>query len=291
MDTVVQTLVNALMQSSFVALMAVGLVLIFGVMRVINFAHGEFYMAGAYVVFWLYAQHKLPFFAAVVAAVIVVGVIGLILEKILFKPMRENPLGGLIMSVGVLFILQVLAAVIFGVGLMKHIPPNYPGATQVFGMEGVSVPWQRLVAFGISILLLVGLWLFLRRTRLGWALRACAQDREAAALQGMSINKLALLAMGLGAGMAGAAGAIMAPLVRVYPYIGGPVIVTAFIVIVVGGIGSLEGAVLAAVLYTFFHTFVATYLDGTIASILGLLLMLLVLIVRPAGLLGKGEKV
>jgi len=290
-DTVVQTLVNALMQSSFVALMAVGLVLIFGVMRVINFAHGEFYMAGAYVVFWLYAQHKLPFFAAVVAAVIVVGVIGLILEQILFKPMRENPLGGLIMSVGVLFILQVLAAVIFGVGLMKHIPPNYPGATQVFGMEGVSVPWQRLVAFGISILLLVGLWLFLRRTRLGWALRACAQDREAAALQGMSINRLALLAMGLGAGMAGAAGAIMAPLVRVYPYIGGPVIVTAFIVIVVGGIGSLEGAVLAAVLYTFFHTFVATYLDGTIASILGLLLMLLVLIVRPAGLLGKGEKV
>ena len=291
MDTVVQTLVNALMQSSFVALMAVGLVLIFGVMRVINFAHGEFYMAGAYVVFWLYAQHKLPFFAAVVAAVIVVGIIGLILEQILFKPMRDNPLGGLIMSVGVLFILQVLAAVIFGVGLMKHIPPNYPGATQVFGMEGVSVPWQRLVAFGISILLLVGLWLFLRRTRLGWALRACAQDREAAALQGMSINKLALLAMGLGAGMAGAAGAIMAPLVRVYPYIGGPVIVTAFIVIVVGGIGSLEGAVLAAVLYTFFHTFVATYLDGTIASILGLLLMLLVLIVRPAGLLGKGEKV
>ncbi|MCY4478277.1 MAG: branched-chain amino acid ABC transporter permease, partial [Rhodospirillales bacterium] len=240
---------------------------------------------------WLYAQHKLPFFAAVVAAMIIVGVIGLILEQILFKPMRENPLGGLIMSVGVLFILQVLAAVIFGVGLMKHIPPNYPGATQVFGMEGVSVPWQRLVAFGISILLLVGLWLFLRRTRLGWALRACAQDREAAALQGMSINKLALLAMGLGAGMAGAAGAIMAPLVRVYPYIGGPVIVTAFIVIVVGGIGSLEGAVLAAVLYTFFHTFVATYLDGTIASILGLLLMLLVLIVRPAGLLGKGEKV
>ena len=291
MDTAVQTLVNALMQSSFVALMAVGLVLIFGVMRVINFAHGEFYMAGAYVVFWLYAQHKLPFFAAVVAAMIIVGVIGLILEQILFKPMRENPLGGLIMSVGILFILQVLAAVIFGVGLMKHIPPNYPGATQVFGMEGVSVPWQRLVAFGISILLLVGLWLFLRRTRLGWALRACAQDREAAALQGMSINKLALLAMGLGAGMAGAAGAIMAPLVRVYPYIGGPVIVTAFIVIVVGGIGSLEGAVLAAVLYTFFHTFVATYLDGTIASILGLLLMLLVLIVRPAGLLGKGEKV
>ena len=291
MDTVVQTLVNALMQSSFVALMAVGLVLIFGVMRVINFAHGEFYMAGAYVVFWLYAQNELPFFAAVVAAMVIVGIIGLIMEQLLFKPMRDNPLGGLIMSVGVLFILQVLAAVIFGVGLMKHIPPDYSGATPVFGLDGVSVPWQRLVAFGIAVMLLIGFWLFLKRTRLGWALRACAQDREAAALQGMSINKLALLAMGLGAGMAGAAGAIMAPLVRVYPYIGGPVIVTAFIVIVVGGIGSLEGAVLAAVLYTFFHTFVATYLDGTIASILGLLLMLLVLIVRPAGLLGKGEKV
>ena len=91
MDTVVQTLVNALMQSSFVALMAVGLVLIFGVMRVINFAHGEFYMAGAYVVFWLYAQHELPFFAAVVAAMVIVGVIGLIMEQLLFKAHAGQP--------------------------------------------------------------------------------------------------------------------------------------------------------------------------------------------------------
>ncbi|MFQ5984452.1 MAG: branched-chain amino acid ABC transporter permease [Alphaproteobacteria bacterium] len=286
MELIVQTTVNALVASSFAALMAVGLVLIFGVMRIVNFAHGELYMVGAYAVWWLYAVNGWPFFLAVAGAIVVVGVIGLVMERFLFRPMRDNPLGGLIMSVGVLFILQVLAGDFFGVGLMKHVPPAFPGVVEVFGIAAAKVPWQRLVVIGVAVLLLVGLWAFLGRTRLGWALRACAQDREAAALQGIGINRVSLLAMGLGAALAGAAGGVMAPLVQVYPYIGHSVIITAFIVIIVGGIGSLEGAVLAAFLYMFFHTFVTTYYGGDIATILGLLLMLLVLVIRPTGLLG-----
>ena len=143
----------------------------------------------------------------------------------------------------------------------------------------------------VAPLVLGGLWLFLHRTRTSWALRACAQDPEAAALQGIGINRTALLAMALGGGLAGAAGGVMAPLVQVDPYMGHGAIVMAFIVIIVGGIGSLEGAVIAAAIYMFFHTFVTTYFDGTIASILGLVLMLLVLVVRPQGLLGTREKV
>ena len=142
-----------------------------------------------------------------------------------------------------------------------------------------------------AVLVLGGLWLFLRRTRFGWALRACAQDPEAAALQGISIRRTAMLAMFIAAAMAGIAGALAAPLVRTYPYMGHSVIITAFIVTIVGGLGSLEGAVLAAILYGFVHTFVTTFFDGVIADIVGLLLMLAVLIVRPTGLFGARERV
>jgi len=288
---ILQTVVNALVASSFAALMAVGLVMIFGVMRIINFAHGELYMVGAYVVWYLYAELGWPFLLAVGGAVAFVALIGLLMERALFRPMRGNPLGGLIMSVGMLFILQVFAVKAGGVNLMKHVPPAVRGSIDLFGVEGVSVPGQRLIVIAVAIVLLALLWLFLHRTKLGWALRACAQDPEAAALQGIGIDKVSLIAMGLGAGLAGAAGGVMAPLVRVGPYMGHDVILTAFIVIIVGGIGSLEGAVLAAVLYTFFNTFVTTFADGTIATILGLVIMMLVLVVKPTGLMGTSEKV
>jgi branched-chain amino acid transport system permease protein len=167
---------------------------------------------------------------------------------------------------------------------MKHVPPAFPGVVQI--AEGVALSKQRLLALVVATALLLIIWLFLTRTKLGWALRATAQDSEAAALQGISINKVSVLAMGLGAGAAGVAGALIAPLTRVQPYMGHSVIITAFIVTIVGGLGSLSGAILAAVLYAFFHTFVTTYYGGVIATILGLLIMLVVLIVKPTGLIG-----
>ncbi len=284
LEVVFQTCVNALVASGFFALTAVGLVLIFGVMGIINFAHGELFMVGAYSVWYLYSISGWPFFLAVVGALVIVAVIGLLMERGLFRPMRNNPLGGLINSIGVLFILQVVAVKVGGLGLMKHVPPAFPGVVQI--VEGVVLSKQRLVALIVSAVLLLFIWLFLTRTKLGWALRATAQDREAAALQGISINRISMLAMGLGAGSAGVAGALMAPLTRVQPYMGHSVIIAAFIVTIVGGLGSLSGAILAAVLYAFFHTFVTTYFGGIIATILGLLIMLVVLIIKPTGLMG-----
>src|SRR5699024_1460388 len=134
---------------------------------------------------------------------------------------------------------------------------------------GASIAQQRLAVLVVGVVLLFLVWLFLTRTRLGWALRAVAQDHDAAALQGISLNRISMIAVGLSGGLAGIAGGLMAPLTRVEPYMGHPVIITAFIVTIVGGIGSLSGAVLAAVLYGFFHVFVATYFGGTVATILG----------------------
>jgi len=284
LELVLQTCVNSLVASAFYALMAVGLVLIFGVMGIINFAHGELYMVGAYIVWYLYADQGWPFFAAVLAAFLIVTMIGLLMERTLFRPMRDNPLGGLINSIGALFILQVLAVHVGGVGLMKNVQPAFRGSTEL--LPGVMIANQRLAALLVAAALLAGIWYFLTRTRLGWALRAVAQDRDAAALQGISIDRISMLAMGLGAGMAGVAGALIAPMTRVEPYMGHGVIITAFIVTIVGGIGSLSGAVLAAVLYAFFHTFVTTYWNGTVATMLGLVIMLVVLILKPTGLMG-----
>lgn len=288
-ELILQTSVNALYAASFMALVAVGLVLIFGIMGVINFAHGELYMLGAYTVVAVYANLNMPFFLAVAIGLIFVGMVGIAMERTLFRPMRNNPLGGLVVSIGFLLILQALAVVFFGVR-MEHIPPPTQVVFNVFGVEGVVMPLQRLYVIVATVILLGALWVFLRKTRFGWALRACAQDPEAAALQGISINQTARLAMFIGAALAGVAGALTAPLVRTHPYMGHSVIVTAFIVIIVGGIGSLEGAVVAAVLYAFVHTFVTTFWDGVIADIVGLLLMLGVLIVKPTGLFGAKDR-
>jgi len=285
-----QTSVNALYAASFMALIAVGLVLIFGVMGVVNFAHGELYMLGAYSVVYVFADQQLSFFFAVAVGLAFVGLLGLAMERVLFRPLRNNPLGGLIASIGLLLILQASVTLGFGVR-MEHIPHPTQTSITIFGIEGVQITLQRLFVIIAAVVLLGGLWLFLTKTRFGWALRACAQDPEAAALQGISMNHTAQLAMFIGAALAGVAGALTAPLVRTYPYMGHSVIVTAFIIIIVGGLGSLEGAVVAAILYAFVHTFVTTFIDGVVADIVGLLLMLGVLIIRPTGLFGVNEKV
>jgi branched-chain amino acid transport system permease protein len=291
LELILQTTANAVYAASFMALIAVGLVLIFGVMGVVYFAHGELYMLGAYVVVFAFADHHLPFFLAVAIGLIFVGLLGILMERVLFRPLRDNPLGGLIASIGLLLILQALVVIGFGVR-MEHIPPPTQAIITLYGTPeaGVGIPLQRLYVIVAAVILLSALWLFLRKTKFGWALRACSQDAEAAALQGISMNQTARMAMFIGAALAGVAGALTAPLVRTFPYMGHSVIVTAFIVIIVGGLGSLEGAVVAAILYAFVHTFVTTFADGVIADIVGLLLMLLVLVIKPTGLFGTRER-
>ena len=287
LDLLAQTGLNAVYAASYISLIAVGLVLIFGVMGVINFAHGELFMLGAYAVVALYADMQLPFLVAVAAGLLFVGLLGLVMERALFRPLKDNPLGGLVASIGLLMILQALAVLGFGVR-MEHVPP----VTQevIVFSDKVRLPVARLYVIVAAVVLLSGLWYFLKRTRFGWALRASAQDPEAAALQGISITQTARVAMFIGAALAGVAGALTAPLVSVNPHMGHSVIVTAFIVIIVGGVGSLEGAVIASVVYAFVHTFVTTLYDGVIADIVGLSLMLLVLIVRPTGLFGSADR-
>ena len=284
MELILQSIINGLVQGSFYALFAVGLVLIFGVMGVVNFAHGELVMVGAYTIWFLHAQNGWPFIPTILVACVLVTLIGLLMERFLFRPTRDDPLAGLICSIGVLFILQVAATVIGGDGPSKQVPPPFHGTLVI--MESLRIPYQRLFSFAVSVLALGTLWFFLTKTKLGWALRAVALDREASALQGININRISMIAIGVGGALAGLAGALIATLTNINPLMGHNVIITAFIVTIVGGVGSLSGAVLAAVLYALFHTFVTVYVGGTIATICGLILMVIVLIIRPGGIMG-----
>ncbi len=284
MELFLQSIVNGLIQGGFFALFAVGLVLIFGVMSVVNFAHGELVMIGAYTIWLLHAQNGLAFIPAIGVAIILVMVIGLLMERFLFRPTRDDPLAGLICSIGVLFILQVIATLVGGDGPSKQVPPPFQGTLVIF--DSLRIPNQRIFSLLVSVAALSTLWYFLTRTKLGWALRAVALDREAAALQGININRISMIAIGVGAALAGLAGALMAPLTNINPHMGHNVIITAFIVTIVGGVGSLSGAVLAAVLYALFHTFITVYFGGTVATICGLVLMVIVLIIKPTGIMG-----
>ncbi|QEX25231.1 branched-chain amino acid ABC transporter permease [Hypericibacter adhaerens] len=288
MQFLVDTLLNAAMASAATALVSIGLALIFGVMRIENFAHGELYMVGAYVTWYVTAGLGLNYFAGLAGAVAVTALIGAFMEVALFRRLRSNPVGCLIVTVGVLLVLQTAMVWLFGINSTLLVDTPFPG---VLKLGAVNLPWHRLFVIFAAIAVMGALSWLLRGTRFGWAIRAAAQDREAASLQGISIGRIAVYAIMLSAGLAGAAGSLMAPLVRISPFMGQPIIITAFIVVIMGGIGSIEGAIIASVVYSTFYTFVSAYIDSTIAIIAGLCIMLGVLIFMPSGLLGKAEKV
>ena len=284
MDLFLQTWANAVVASGIYAIIAVGLSIAFGVMRMANLAHGEFYMIGAYVVWLFYAVEGWPFPVAVLMAMLIVGALGLATERLIFRPLRGQIVSGYIATGGLMWVLQVAMGRLFGVGLSKPISPAYPGALTVFG---VSVGWQKLLIVPVCLVMMGALWFFLHRIKMGRALRASAQDSEAAALQGISINRMTALAMVIGSVFAGVAGAMMAPVYPITPYMGHAVILVAFIVVIVGGMASIEGTMIAAIIFGFLYTVITTLADGVLASIIAVLVMLVVLAFKPMGLLGK----
>ena len=283
-DLIVQTFANGLVLGSVYAMVAVGLAIAFGVMQMANFAHGELFMAGSYVVFALYTLVGLPFVIAVILAFPIVAAIGMVFERLIFRPTRGNVLAGFMATAGAGFILQVLVGQQWGVGLMRTIQTPYPGSIEILG---AAISYQRLIIFPATIMMVGGLWYFLTHVKHGKALRACAQDPEAAVLQGIGLNKMTALAMLLSGGFAGVGGALMAPIIPVTPYMGHTFAVTAFIIVIVGGMASIEGAVIAAFILGFIHTIVTTMYDSVTATMVGVFFMALVLILKPTGLMGR----
>lgn len=283
-----QMLINFLSLSAFYGVFAVGLALVFGVMKTVNFAHGEFFMLGGYAL-WLAltAFSGLPTWAVLLLALVVgpllVGLLGSLLERAIFGPTAHDAFAGFIASLGLSYVLQAAAALTFGV-VAKSLPVMLPGAIHIG--SGV-LTYQRLLIIAGAVLLLAGLWYFLNRTAGGRSLRAASQDRTAAQLQGIDLRRVRLLTMAIGAGMAAVAGVLMASVINVGPYMGLEAIWKAFIVVIVGGLGSVPGAIVAALLFGFIDSVVNTLGLGQYLVIIDTLIMLLVLSFFPRGLLGR----
>jgi branched-chain amino acid transport system permease protein len=281
---IIQTIANSIAASGMYALIAVGLTLAFGVMQMANLAHGHFFMVSAYTVYALYALAGWPFWWAVAAAVVVGGVLGFIVERAIFRPLQGDVVSGFIATMGLMFVFEVLVGEIWGWGLSKPIPSPYMRAVSFMG---ASVAFQRVLLIPFAVVSIGGLMFFMRYFRLGRALRAVAQDPEAAALQGININKMTALALSIAGGYAGLAGGLMSTIYAVTPSLGGHLILPALIVVVVGGMGSIGGATLAAVIFGFVITFVTTLVDGVTAVMVSVTVMAIVLVIKPQGLMGR----
>ncbi|MFN3736843.1 high-affinity branched-chain amino acid ABC transporter permease LivH [Hydrogenophaga sp.] len=296
----IQQLFNGLSLGAIYALIAIGYTMVYGIIGMINFAHGEIYMIGAYVGLVTLAaigtQTGLPVAAVMglmlLSAVLVTAVYGYVVEQVAYKPVRQSPrLVALISAIGMSIFLQNWVALGQGARDMA-VPSLLPGALR-FGDEGafeIFVPYTRLLIIVVTVVLMVALTLYIRHSRMGRAQRACAQDMHMASLLGIDTNRVISFTFILGAVLAAVGGVLIALTVgKLNPYIGFLAGIKAFTAAVLGGIGSIPGAMLGGVLLGVVETFAAAYISSEYKDIVAFGLLVLILLVRPTGLLGKPE--
>jgi urea transport system permease protein len=274
---------NGLSVGSIYLLAALGLALSFGLMRVINMAHGEIVMFGGYVAYL--TMHIMPgplaLPAAILAAFVSAGVLGAVLEVLLVSRLAERPLDTLLATWGVSLIAQQAARDIFGATGVSVTAPSWLDGVITLG--GVSLPYTRLFIILIAALALGGLGVFLKTTRLGLLVRAVNQDRPTASAMGVSVRRVDMLVFGLGAAIAGVAGVILALLGPVTPSVGHSYIVPAFLVVVMGGLGSITGTAIAAVAIGLVSALSQVFVDVSFAQVIMLLFVVIFLQFRPEG--------
>jgi branched-chain amino acid transport system permease protein len=278
----VQSAIIGVSIGSIYILMALGLTLMFGMMHIINFAHGAVYMLGAFVVYYVFFPGGAPYFAAFALAMILLGAFGYLVERTIYRPIKGGIEPTLVALLALTTFLQAAGYPVFG-QLDKHVPPVFPGTRNIFG---VMISIERLMIIPVAGALVIGLYLFIKKTRLGGAMRAIEQDREAASLQGVNVDRINGLAFAVGFALAAAAGALMAPIFKLDPMMGEQPLLKAFIIIILGGLGSIPGAILGGLMLGLIDSIVATALGAEPAFLLSFVFIILVLLFKPTGLFG-----
>ena len=276
-------LLHGLVFGAALGLLALGLTVIFGLLGVMNFAHGELYMLGAYagiaVIGWTHS-----FWVALVAAPLIVGVLGAITEAATLRPLyRREPLYGLILTFGLALVFREGVRQIYG-GDMRRILPPFTGSTPILGM---TYPDYRLFLLAASSALLLAIWLFFTRTRAGIIVRAAVQDAEMLDGLGVNVRRVFTLTFAGSAALAALAGLLLAPVFTVYPQMGVEMILLAFIVVILGGMGSMGGSVVAAVVIGLAQSLFSLWMNPQRVAIAIFGIMIVVLIVRPRGFFGR----
>lgn len=278
----VQIIINGLSLGGLYVLIALGLTLIISIMGILQLAHGEVYMLGAYAVYYLTAKMGLNVYAAILFSMFLMAGVGMLIEKYLFRPCHDKVLSPIIISTGLTLILQSGAVICFG--LYERSIPRL--SQDSFEIMGVFVPKDRLIALMISIGMAYSLYLFLKKTRFGLAMVGSAQNPTGALLKGIDPNKMSLLAMAIGSGFAAVGGAMAGSILMLTPFMGTLPLVKGLAIIVLGGMGSLSGAVFGGILIGLIDGIVPVIFNPLVASLAPLVIVIIILLIRPQGLFG-----
>lgn len=276
-------ILNGLVYGGLLYIVSVGLVLIFGLRRIVNFAHGSLFMVGAYIGFSVAAMSG--FGGAVLTAAIIMGLVGAALDVSVFRPLqRQDPIVTVLVTFGLLMVLEDFAQTIWGKDYLKMpVPPMLSGSVSIFGD---SFPIYRLLIIAAAGTVALGLSIWLRASRIGLYVRAASIDPFTTAMQGVNTDRVSIVVVALGTALAGLSGTIAAPLLALSPSMGSYILIESFIVVVVGGLGSFAGAFVAAIVIGQVHNIGLVYLPWA-ATMIPFVLMVIVLIWRPTGIAGS----
>jgi len=288
LTTLILTLVWGVAIGSIYVLLATGLNLIFGVMKLVNFAHGELLMVGAYVSFTVSTTIGLNAYLALFVAMAVVALIGVAVERLAFrKVLGGDKLNEIFVSLGLILIFDNIAVLVWG-EKSKQIKSPFEGMSLQLGDVGIT--YDRLIALVFVAVILVGLVLLIKKTKIGRAMRATSQKSQASMLMGINIEHIYIFTFVLGAALAGAAGSLFGIINPFNPYIGALPTIKAFAIIILGGLGSIPGAIIGGLLYGIAEQSAVTLLGGTWRDAVAFSLLIIVLILKPKGLFGgKGD--
>jgi branched-chain amino acid transport system permease protein len=278
-------ILNGLVYGSLLYVLSVGLVLIFGLRRVTNFAHGGLYMVGAYLG---YAASSLwGFWGGLAASIVGLALLGVLLDRIVFRPLQDHdPISTILVTFGLLLVLEDGVRTLFGKDYILMQPPaGLGGVTRIFG---ANFPSYRLFIIAVAAVVAAGLATWLMRSRVGLFVRAASVDPVTTGMQGVDTERLSMLVVAIGTGLAGLAGVVSAPLLALSPSMGGFILIECFVVVVTGGLSSFTGAFVAAMLIGQAHNLGVAYFPA-FASLIPLLVMSAVLIARPDGLVKAGH--
>jgi branched-chain amino acid transport system permease protein len=281
-ETLLQPLVYGLQLGVTYILLALGLTVIFSIMNVVNLAHGEFYMMGAFAVLYVTGLLKVNYFLALMASVVVVAAIGIFFERVLYRRAQGRVVATVIVGIGLMWMLQTAAQLLFG-AQPRGMKEVFQGSVSFLN---VNLSDSRIAAGLISMILVVGVYVLIYRTKLGKAMQAVAQDREAAMSLGIDVGKVGTIGFGLGCGLAGVAGGVMAPVFFVEPTMGTTTLIKSLSIIILGGVGSIPGAALGGLILGVVESYGQTFL-GYSATTFPFLIILLVLIFKRTGLMGR----
>ncbi|ERJ19372.1 Branched-chain amino acid ABC transporter permease protein [Salinisphaera shabanensis E1L3A] len=287
MDLFLQQVLNGLTLGSIYGLVALGLTLVYGILHVPNFAHGALYMVGAYVCYFTMADLGLNYWVAIAAAAVVVAAMSVICERLVFHPLRHAPpIHDKIAAIGILLFLEAVVQMYWGADFRRIASPY----NQILQLGGLTLPAQRLLIIVGAFSLMGALHLYLKKTMTGATIVAMAQNREGAFLVGIDANRVAMMTFAIAGALAAVAAGLFAPINLVYPAMGHLVLLKAFVIIILGGMGSIPGAIIGGLIIGFSEALGGFYLSSTYKDVIAFVLLVVILSIKPTGLFTKGVR-